>query len=73
MTSGSLWNQRQINDDKNENDNNNINNNNNRSNNNRIITIKSFQHKTKIIGSTADNKNRLNAELADPLKCLSNF
>ena len=61
-----------INNNKNENDNKNINNN-NRLYNNRTVTIKSLQHKTKIIGSTADNKNRLNAELAAPLKCLSNF
>ena len=26
-----------------------------------------------VIGSTADNKNRLNAKVVVPLKCLSNF
>ena len=42
--------------------------NNNRLNNKKTITIKSFKYKTKIIGSTPDNDNRLNPKLAVPLK-----
>ena len=81
MTSGSLWNyyREEINDDENENDNNNNNNknnnnsNNNRLNNNKTITSKSFKYKTKIIGNTLDNENKLNAEVLISLKYLSNF
>ena len=69
MTSGNLWNyyRDEINDDENENDNN------NRLKNNKTITSKSFKYKTKIIGSTPDHDNRLNAEAVTPLKYLSNF
>ena len=68
MTCGSLWNyyRDEINDDESENDNN------NRLNNNKTITSKSFNHKAKIIASTPDNKNRLNAEVVVQLKYLSN-
>ena len=68
MTCGSLWNyyRDEINDDESENDNNNI------LNNNKTITSKSFNHKAKIIASTPDNKNRLNAEVVVQLKYLSN-
>ena len=71
MTSGSLWNyyRDEINDDENENDNNND----NKLNNNKSQTSKSFNYKTKKIGSTPDNENRLNAEVVIPLKYLSNF
>ena len=30
----------------------------------------SFEYKTKLIGSTPDNNNRLDAEVVVPLKCL---
>ena len=63
----------EINDAENENNNDNNNNNNNRLNNNKTITSKSFTYKTKIIGSTPDNENRLNEEVVVPLKYLSNF
>ena len=61
-TSGSLWNyyRDEINDDENENDNS------NRLNNDKTITSKSFKYKTKIIESTPDNENRLNAEVFFP-------
>ena len=36
-------------------------------------TIKPFEYKTKIIGSTHNNSSRLDAEVAVPLKYLSNF
>ena len=65
MTSGSLWNycyRDEINDDSNENANN------NRINNNKTITNKSFEYKTKLIGSTPNNNNILDAEFAVPLK-----
>ena len=64
----------EINDD--ENDNNNNNNNNNSSNilnNNKTITSKSFKYKIRILGSTPDDGNRLNAEVVLPLKYLSNI
>ena len=79
MTSGSLWNyyREEINDGENENDNSNNNknnnSNNNRLNNNKTITSKSFKYKTKIIGKTLDNENKLNAEVLISLKYLSNF
>ena len=41
---------------------------NNRLNNKKTITIKSFKYKTKIIGSTPDNENRLNQKPLVPLK-----
>ena len=39
---------------------------NNKLNNNKIIASKFFNIKTKIIGSTSDNGNRLNAEVVLP-------
>ena len=48
------------------------NNNNNRINNNKTITSKSFEYKTKLIGSMPNNSN-VNAEVVVPLKYLSNF
>ena len=58
MTSGSLWNyyRDEINDDSNENNavNNSI-------NNNKTITSKYFEYKTKLIGSTPNNNNILDA------------
>ena len=42
-------------------------------NNNKTTTSKSFKYKTKIIGITPNNENRLNAEVVVPLKYLSNF
>ena len=69
MTSESLWNQYrdQINDDENENANN------NRINNSKSISSKSFEYKTKLIESTPDDSNILDAEVVVPLKYLSNF
>ena len=68
MTSGNLWNyyRDEIYDDEKENENNN-------KLNNKTITSKCFKYKTKIIGSTSDNENRLNTEVVVPLKYLSNF
>ena len=70
MTSGSLWNcyRDGINDDENENDANK-----NMVNHNKTTTSKSFKYKTKITGSTANNGNRLNAEIVVSLKYISNF
>ena len=70
MISGSLWNchRSEINDDANEN-----NPANNRINNNKTITNKSFEYKTKLIGSTSDDNNILDAEVVVPLTYLSNF
>ena len=64
MTSESLWNyyRGEINDDANEN-----NLDNNRINNNKTITSKSFEYKTKLIGSTPNNNNILDAEVVVPL------
>ena len=44
-----------------------------RINNNETITSKSFQYKTKLIGSTPNDNNTLNAEVVIPLKYLNNF
>ena len=70
MTSGSLWNyyRDEINDAENENDDNR-----NKINNNKTTASKSFKYKTKIIGSTLDNVNRLNAEVVAPFKYLGSF
>ena len=68
MTSGSLWNYYR--DEVNENENDNANNTINK--NNKIIISKSFEYKTKLLGSTPNN-NILRAEVAIPLKYLSNF
>ena len=70
VTSGSLWNyyRDEVNDDENEN-----NDEGNKGTNKKTIKTKSFEYKTKIIGSTPDNANRLNPKVVVPLKCLSNF
>ena len=70
MTSGSLWNYHrdEINDKANEN-----NAANNKINNHKTITSKSFEYKTKLIGSTSNDNNTLDAEVVVPLKYLSNF
>ena len=70
MTSGGLWNyyRDKINDDANKN-----NSANKRRNSNKTITSKSFEYKTKLIGSTPDDNNILDAEVVVPLKYLSNF
>ena len=70
MTSGSLWNcyRHEINDDANKN-----NAAYNRINNNKTITSKSFKNKTKLIGSTPNNNNILDAEVVVPLKHSSTF
>ena len=39
----------------------------------KTITNKFFEYKTKIIGSTPNKNNKLNAKLVVPLKYLSNF
>ena len=61
MTSGSLWNyyRDEINDDADETDNND-----NMLNNNKTITSKSFEYKTKLIESTPNNSDILDAEVA---------
>ena len=68
ITSGSLWNyyKGEINDDANENTNNMI-------NNNKTITSKFIENETKVIRSTPNNNNILDAELAFRKKYLSNF
>ena len=70
MISGGLWNyyRDKINDDANKN-----NAANKRRNSNKTITSKSFEYKTKLIGSTPDDNNILDAEVVVPLKYLSNF
>ena len=70
-TSGNLWNyyRDEVNDSANEN--NDVNS--YRINNNKTVTSKFFKYKTKIVGNTRDNNNRLNAEVVAPLKYLSNF
>ena len=42
-------------------------------NNNKATTSKSFEYKTKLIGSTPNNDYRSDAEVVVPLKYLSNF
>ena len=61
ITSGSLWNYYQVDDNV------------NKINNNKTRTTKSDKYKTKVKGSTPDKTNRLNAEVVVPLKYLSNF
>ena len=70
MRSGSLWNyyRDEINDDENE-----TNRFRNKLNNNKTIRSKSFEYKTKLIGSMPDNNNIINTEVVVPLKYLSNF
>ena len=69
MTSGSLRNyyKDEINDSVNEDANT------YRINSNKTTTSKSFEYKTKLIGSTPNNNSRLNAEVVVPSKYLSNF
>ena len=71
ITPGILWNyyKDEVNDDANENNDAG----NYRRNNNKTTTIKSFEYKTKIITGTPANTNRLDTEVAVPLKYLSNF
>ena len=38
-----------------------------------MTTGKSFEYKTKLIGSTSGDNNRLDPEVAAPLKYLNNF
>ena len=70
MISGSLRNyyRDEVNDSANETDDND-----NKINNNKIITNKSFEYNTKIIRSTSNTNNILNAEVFVSLKYLSNF
>ena len=70
MRLGSLWNyyRDEINDDENE-----TNRFRNKLNNNKTIRSKSFEYKTKLIGSMPDNNNIINTEVVVPLKYLSNF
>ena len=70
MTSGSLWNyyRDEVNDNANENNADNY-----RVNNNKAITRKSFKYKTKVIESTPNDNNTLDADVAVPLEYLSNF
>ena len=42
-------------------------------NSNKTTTRRSFDYKTKMIGSTPANNNKLDAEAVVPLKYLSNF
>ena len=65
-----LWNyyRDEVNDDANEN-----NAARNTINNNKILTNKSFEYKTRLIVKTQNNNNILDAEVAVPLKYLSNF
>ena len=65
-----LWNyyRHENNDDANENNDDDY-----RVNNNKTTTNKSFQYKTKIIGSTPENNSRLDAEVVVPLKYFEKF
>ena len=64
MKLGSLWNYYR--DEVNHDDNYRI-------NNSKTTASKSFEYKTKLIGSKPDNNSRLYAEVVVPLKYLSNF
>ena len=44
-----------------------------RINSKKIITSKSFEWKTKLIGSTPNDNNTLNEDVVVPLKYVSNF
>ena len=70
MTSRNLWNyyRDEVNDDENESDNANSS-----MNNDKTITTKSLECKTKLIGTTPNDNNTLNAEVAVSFKHLSNF
>ena len=71
ITLGSLWNcyKDEVNDDANENNDAG----NYWINNSNTTSSKSFEYKTKIIGSTPNNNSRLDGEVVVPLKYLSNF
>ena len=71
MTLGSFWNyyRDEVNDDANENNDAG----NHEINNKKTTTSKSFEYKTKIIGSTPNNNSKTDAEVAVTLKYLSNF
>ena len=71
ITSGSLWNYYRDEVNYSANENNDASN--YRMSNNKRATSKSFECKTKIIGSTPNSNSRLNTEVVIPLKCLSNF
>ena len=45
----------------------------NKINNDKTIRRRSFEHKTKMIGSTPNDSNTLNAEIVVPLKYFSNL
>ena len=70
MTSGSLWSyyRDKVNDNAHENNADNY-----RINNSKTITSKSFEYKRKLIGSTPNDNNTLNADIVVPLKYLSKF
>ena len=71
MTLGSLWNYNrdEVNDSANENNDANT----YSINNNKTTTNKSFEYKTKLMGITQNNNDRLNAKVFVPLKYLSYF
>ena len=71
MTSRSLWNyyRDEVNDSTNENNNENS----FRINSNKRKASKYFEYQTKLIGRKLNNDSRLDAEVAVPLKYLSNF
>ena len=70
MTSGSLWicYRNDVNDDANENfaDNSKI-------KKNKRRASKSFEYKTKVIGTVPNKNNMLNKKVVISLKCFSNF
>ena len=70
MTSGSLWNhyRYKVNDDAHENNADSY-----RINNSKTTASKSFEYKTKLIGSTPADNNTLDTEVVILLKYLSNF
>ena len=71
MISGSLRNY--YGDEMNDDDNENNDAGNYRVNSNKTVTSKSFEYKTKILGSTPADNSRLETEFVVPLKYLSNF
>ena len=71
MTLGSLWNYYR--DEVHDSADGNNDANDFRINYNKTTTSKSFEYKTKLIGSRPDNGGRLDAEVAVSLKYLSNF
>ena len=70
MTSASFWSyyKDEVNDPANE-----IDGNDNKVNNDKTATSKPSEYKTKLIGGTAGNASRVNAEIIVPLKYLINF